>query len=138
VERNCVFWLDPQKFSSANTASATVRVEGTAVVAVVEGEVASKCWLLWESPAFAELAVATETRFQRQGLGRAVLSAMISRLLEKKVTPLHIATVTNSASIRLAESFGFTRCAADEFAGYLVKEQPETSCASSAYRDSAS
>jgi hypothetical protein len=48
---------------------------------------------------------------------------MISGLFEKKVMPLYAATITNTASIRLAESLGFAGIAAGEFAGYIVQEE---------------
>ncbi|MBN2382519.1 GNAT family N-acetyltransferase [bacterium] len=123
VERNCIFCLEREKFSACTAASTSLRIEDNSVAAIIENDVAAKCWLLWESPTFAELAVATEPKHRRRGLARAVVSGMISLLLERHVTPLHIANFTNKASIRLAESLGFTRIRADEFAGYLVKER---------------
>lgn len=127
VERNCVYWLGRDGFSPATVANVSIRLENNAAVALVEHEVAARSWLLWESPVFAELAVATEPRFQRRGLARAVVSALISELLKSDRTPLFIASVNNTASNRLAMSFGFTRCAEDEFAGYLGAGQPPRS-----------
>lgn len=120
VERNGVYWLDRDRFSPATVEDVSIRVEKATAVGLVDDEVAARCSLLWQSPDFAELAVTTEPRFRQRGLARAVLSAMIRDLLERNQTPLHVAGVDNTASHRLAVSLGFTRCAGDEFAGYLV------------------
>jgi GNAT superfamily N-acetyltransferase len=125
IERNRVFRLDRRDLGTAAAVNASLRYEDAAVVAVVDDEVAASCRILWRSSAFAELAVATKPEFRRRGLARAVLAALSFELLEENVTPLHVATVTNTVSIRLAESAGFTRCAGDEFAGYLIRESLE-------------
>jgi len=120
VARNRVFCVDRENFAADTAPNGAAEVEPNSAVATVEGAVAARCSLLWQSPHFAELSVFTEPPFRRRGLARAVLSAMISELLHKKITPLYIADRSNRVSIRLAESLGFARCAGDEFSCYLV------------------
>ncbi|MEZ4645738.1 MAG: GNAT family N-acetyltransferase [Chloroflexota bacterium] len=72
-----------------------------------QGAVVASAHLNWQSPYFAEIAVNTLPRYQRQGWGRSVVAAMVQYLLENGRTPLYVASATNTASINLAESVGF-------------------------------
>jgi L-amino acid N-acyltransferase YncA len=118
-ERNAVFWVDRDTFVSSGESLSAIRREGTSVVAMDDNAVVARCRPLWRSEGFAELAVSTDMAFRRRGLARQVMSAMIERLLAEGVTPLHVASDDNVASLRLAAGLGFQRCPADEFAGYL-------------------
>lgn len=122
AERNHVFFIQPERFSPASGGATPLRQDNDRIIADIDGQVAATCRILWRSPTFAELAVSTEEAFRRRGLARAVMSTMISRLLDEKVTPLHIVTHTNHPSIRLARGLGFTQHPRDELAGYVGGE----------------
>lgn len=120
-ETNIVFWLDPGHLPSPRACNVDIKVQGDTVEAIIDGKVAAKCSLLWKSPFFAELVVATESEFRGRGLGKIAVSTMAGRLFEEGVTPIYITNVDNVASIGLAESLGFRRCPDSEFAGYMTR-----------------
>ena len=72
-----------------------------------EREVAASAGLNWQSPHFAELFVSTSPRNRRQGFGRSVAAAMVNYVLENGRQPLYAVSVTNQASLNLAQSIGF-------------------------------
>lgn len=72
-----------------------------------QGAVVASAHLNWQSLFFAEIAVNTLPRYQRQGWGRSVVAAMVQYLLENGRTPLYVASAANTASINLAQSVGF-------------------------------
>jgi len=119
-ERNRIHWLDASRISEVEPRHGHLRVGEERVSVIVDGAVAADCSLLWRSPWFAELEVATRPEFRGQGLARSVVSAMAARLLSQGVTPVYVASVGNAASLRVAEALAFTACKEDEFAGYVV------------------
>jgi RimJ/RimL family protein N-acetyltransferase len=131
TEHNAVFWLEPSQSAPKAEGTAatrvggsqavTIKVEGNAVIAAVGEAAVSRCWYLWKSPEFAEIGVRTDPAYREQGLGQAVVSAMLANLSEKGLKPLFVTNIENVASLRLADALGFTRYPADEFACYVVR-----------------
>jgi len=62
----------------------------------------------WRSPYFADLYVDVEPQARGRELGKSVVSALSTWLLEQHITPLYTVAAGNSASLRLASSLGFT------------------------------
>jgi|GEM_PF-3023067 len=116
---NAVFHRNTQPSPVPTVKDAEILDRIDDVAALVDEAVVARCWTLWSSPRFAEVAVETQLDFRGRGLGRAVVWAMVSRLLAGGITPLYIVAIDNPPSLRLAESLGMTRSREDEFAGYV-------------------
>jgi RimJ/RimL family protein N-acetyltransferase len=119
-ERNRVHWLDASRVSEIEPRDGHLRVLDEHVSVIVDENVAADCSLLWRSPWFAELEVATKPEFRGRGLARSAVSAMAARLVSQGITPVYVASVGNTASLRVAQALAFTACKEDEFAGYAV------------------
>ncbi len=61
----------------------------------------------WRSPHFAEIYAQVVPKARGRGLGKSVVSAASTWLLEQHVTPLYSVPDTNEASARLASSLGY-------------------------------
>ncbi|MBE2202089.1 MAG: GNAT family N-acetyltransferase [Anaerolinea sp.] len=109
-----LFVLDPSRFEPVINVlvTQTDAANGLPRFAVrseaEQGAVVASAHLNWQSPYFAEIAVNTLPRYQRQGWGRSVVAAMVQYLLANGRTPLYVAAAANAASINLAERVGFT------------------------------
>ena len=130
VEHNAVFWHEPVEVRGkdeeavitlvGSSQPVTIHAEGNEVISAVGDTHVSRCWYLWESPEFAEIGVRTDPGFRRQGLGRAVVSAMIASLSRRGLKTLFVTSIENVASLRLAAGLGFRRHPGDESAGYVI------------------
>jgi GNAT superfamily N-acetyltransferase len=63
----------------------------------------------------ADLSIDTLDAYRRRGIGRAVVSAHIDELVAAGISPVWGAVESNAASLRLAESLGFTVPAGELF-----------------------
>ncbi len=71
------------------------------------GPVLATAGINWRSPHFADIYVQTDPRVRGRKLGRSVVSALSSWLLEQKISPLYTVPDANDASGRLAQSLGY-------------------------------
>jgi hypothetical protein len=62
----------------------------------------------WQSPGFTELYVDVDSEAQQKGWGRSVLLACAGAALAGGRLPIYLVEPGNTASVRLAESAGFT------------------------------
>jgi len=70
---------------------------------------ASLAWTYESDQEHDKIGVATRSRYQRLGLGRAVASALILQSLrDRRKSPLWVTTRENRASTALADSLGFS------------------------------
>ena len=69
----------------------------------------------WRSPDFGDIYVQTDPRARGRGLGKSVVSALSTWLLEQNVTPLYTVPDGNEASGRLAGSLGYRDTGARAF-----------------------
>lgn len=90
-----------------------------------EQEVVASAMINWQSAKFAEVAVNTSPRYQRQGWGQSVLAALAQFLLSNGRVPLYAVNPRNEASRQLARSVGFVPTGAESviFQGTL-RPQP--------------
>ena len=90
-------------------------------------EVVASAMLNWQSPKFAEIAINTSPRYQRQGWGKSVLAAMAQYLRSNGRWPLYAVNPQNEASRQLAHSVGFVATTAESvlFQGTLRELQHE-------------
>ncbi len=77
-----------------------------------EQEIVASAGLNWQSPHFAEIAVNTSRKHQRQGWGRSVVAAMADYLLKNGRTPLYVVAENNLPSQQLAQNVGFVNSGA--------------------------
>jgi len=124
---NCSFWSDGGLADKGTDFGEVVCAPDLARLRLAGVDLA-RCHVLWRSPRFAELAVQTEVRFRRQGLGSACVRALSLRLLDEGTIPLLVASQGNPASLALARKLGFHCCQQQEFAGYV---EPVTGAANS-------
>ncbi|MBN1681816.1 MAG: GNAT family N-acetyltransferase [Anaerolineae bacterium] len=61
----------------------------------------------WQSPAFAEIYVQTDTQARERGWGQSVTSSVVQAVLESGRIPLYLVENDNVPSRRLAENLGF-------------------------------
>ena len=73
-----------------------------------QSQVVAAAGLNWQTPNFCEISVTTSPGQRRQGWGRSVVAAMIHHQLQNGRTPIYVVGEQNEASLRLAESVGFT------------------------------
>ncbi len=71
------------------------------------GPVLATAGINWRSPHFADIYVQTDPRVRGRKLGRSVVSALSTWLLEQRVSPLYTVPDANDASTRLAQSLGY-------------------------------
>ncbi len=69
----------------------------------------------WRSPDFADIYVKVEPQARGRDLGKSVVSALCTWLLEKGAVPLYTVAADNQASARLAASLGFTNTGSQAF-----------------------
>ncbi len=74
----------------------------------------------WQSPAFAEIYVHTDSAARGQGLGRNVVTCVAQRLLQNGLRPIYLAETSNDASHQLAQSVGFSDTGSRQVHGEAV------------------
>lgn len=73
-----------------------------------QGQVMAMSGTNWRSPDFAEVFVYVHPRGRGRGWGKSVVSACTAALLAEGQRPLYMVEEENKASIRIAESLGYT------------------------------
>ena len=73
-----------------------------------QSQVVAAAGLNWQTPNFCEISVTTSPGQRRQGWGRSVVAAMIQHQLQNDRTPVYVVGEQNKASLRLADSVGFS------------------------------
>ncbi|MEL6271162.1 MAG: GNAT family N-acetyltransferase [Chloroflexota bacterium] len=56
---------------------------------------------------FVDVGVLTHAKYRKKGLGTAVVSAVISQILDRQNQPIYRAAATNVGSVKIAERLGF-------------------------------
>ena len=120
TQQNRIFTLEPERLRRFVQKDTHIHHSKEKVTAVVDGKNVSECILLWRSPHFAEIGIATEPPFRGRGLGHTLVAEMAAGLIEQGVAPLCVVSADNAGSIRVAEKAGFTPCGEDEFAGLMT------------------
>jgi GNAT superfamily N-acetyltransferase len=72
-----------------------------------DDEIAAAAGINWQTTYFADISVRTNPQHRRQGWGRSVVAALAQYIVSKRRTPLYTVSVTNEASMQLAETVGF-------------------------------
>jgi predicted GNAT family acetyltransferase len=85
----------------------------------VGGKTATKAWLMWRSPQYAEIAVETEQEYRGRGFAKAAVIAISNLINKQGIEPVYVVSSDNKPSIMVAEAIGFKPCKMDEFAGYV-------------------
>ena len=87
---------------------ATLIDRGSAWGVAGRSGLAAVAWVVEADHDRAKVGVATDPRFRRLGLGRAVASALIRQIeQEQRKLPLWVVNPANTASVALARSLGF-------------------------------
>ncbi|MFP4322804.1 MAG: GNAT family N-acetyltransferase [Anaerolineales bacterium] len=82
--------------------------EGTPRCEMRDGERSvAQAGVNWQSPAFAEVYVRTESAARGRGLGKNVVSCVVGALLKEGIRAVYLAETSNEASHQLAQSVGF-------------------------------
>lgn len=92
-----------------------------ASIAARDGTNAAEGGASWVSSRYAELYVQVAAAVRRRGLGKSVISAACSAVLERSRIPLYVTAVDNTASQRLAERLGFVDSGTFELTGALTR-----------------
>lgn len=92
-----------------------------ASIAARDGSNAAEAGTSWISSRFAEIYVQVAELVRRRGLGKSVVSAVCSAVLEHGRTPLYVTAADNVASQRLAERLGFVDSGAFEMTGAIMR-----------------
>lgn len=85
-----------------------------------DGGNAAEAGTSWISSRYGEVFVQVAEAVRRRGLGKSVVSAVCTPLLQRNRTPLYITRTDNIASRRLAERLGFYDTGAFELSGALT------------------
>jgi GNAT superfamily N-acetyltransferase len=88
-----------------------------------EGAVVAESGTNWRTVEFAEVFVHVELAARGRGLGKSVVSACTTHLLESNLRPLYIVDQDNAESVAIADSLGYTDTGAREraFVGSLKR-----------------
>lgn len=124
VTRNHVLRLDPARYHPEMNVLVNRRKDQSAnprAEIVRGGQVVAVAGVNWRSPIFAEVFVDVQPEHRGRGLGRAVVNALVSDLLQMEVTPLYSVGEDNTASRELAERVGFIDTGARETAAQAVR-----------------
>ncbi len=118
---NAIFALSPADFRPViNVLVQTTRTpEGLfrATIRASDGSLAAEAGISWMSSRYAEVFVHVAERFRGRGLGKSVVSAVSTHVLEAGRTPLYLTALSNVASVRLAESLGYRNTGQEEWSG---------------------
>jgi ribosomal protein S18 acetylase RimI-like enzyme len=91
-----------------------------ASVAARDGSNAAEAGTSWISSRYGEVFVQVAESVRRRGLGKSVVSAVCTQLLQRNRAPLYITRTDNVASRKLAERLGFQDTGAFELSGALA------------------
>jgi GNAT superfamily N-acetyltransferase len=91
-----------------------------ATVKTREGNTAAEAGTAWISSRYAEVFVSVIDGARGRGLGKSVVSAVCSAVLQMNRTPLYIVDPDNFASVRLAQRLGFHNTSAHELSGAVT------------------
>ncbi|MEI5908231.1 GNAT family N-acetyltransferase [Bacillus spongiae] len=69
--------------------------------------IVSECVSIFASTQYAEIDIATQSKFRGRGLAQKIAGKFIEHCLEKKIHPRWDCDVSNGASIKLADRLGF-------------------------------
>ncbi len=75
----------------------------------------------WQSPNYAEIYVYTEPAVRGRGWGKAVVRALVERVLQGGRVPLYVVAESNDYSVRLAEAVGFEDTGLREYIGHAIR-----------------
>lgn len=101
------------------------RGSGFGVPVLDSGRLASAAWIFDQTDRHDALAVATDSRFRRLGLGRTAAAILIEHVLrERRKIPLWSAHQGNVASHELARSLGFTRSISENLWCWTALRRP--------------
>lgn len=103
--------LWPQVPPSLSATLATAMERRAVFCALVDGQPVSFAWAPLRSERWFDLWVETMPVFRRQGLGRAVASAVIHHEHSEGRAPVWGAPASNAAALALGRSLGFVDCA---------------------------
>jgi len=123
---NHIFRFDPSQYRSEINVLVlhSTSPDGLPRTEIKRGdEVIAAAGVNWASPDFAEIFVNVETDEQMKGLGRAVLTGLVTDLLKRRVTPLYVTAEDNEASLKLATRAGFVDTGAREIMAHAVRAQ---------------
>lgn len=84
-----------------------------------DGTNAAEAGTSWISTRFGEVFVQVAETVRGRGLGKSVVSAVCTNLLQRKRTPLYITRTDNVASRKLAERLGFQDTGGYELSGAI-------------------
>lgn len=90
-----------------------------AIIRARDESPAAEAGVNWMSADFAEVFVRVDERVRGRGLGKSVVSALSTHLLEMGRTPIYITANDNIASQRLATRLGYRDTGARELSGIL-------------------
>lgn len=90
-----------------------------AIIRARDESPAAEAGVNWMSAHFAEVFVRVDERVRGRGLGKSVVSALSTHLLEMGRTPIYITAADNVASQRLAERLGYRDTGTRELSGIL-------------------
>lgn len=85
-----------------------------------DGDNAAEAGTSWISSRYAEMYVKVMEAVRNRGLGKSVVSAISTQVLQAGRTPLYIVDPSNTASIRLAERLGYRNTNTFEISGALT------------------
>jgi ribosomal protein S18 acetylase RimI-like enzyme len=91
-----------------------------ATVKTRDGDNAAEAGTSWISSRYAEMYVKVMEAVRNRGLGKSVVSAVSTQVLQAGRTPLYIVDPSNAASIRLAERLGYRNTHTFEISGALT------------------
>lgn len=91
-----------------------------ATIKTRDGDNAAEAGTSWISSRYAEMFVKVMEAARNRGLGKSVVSAVCSQMLQAGRTPLYIVDPSNTASIRLAERLGYRNTNSFEISGALT------------------
>lgn len=105
-----IYALDPARFRREINVLVTHSSgpNGTPRAEIESHGVRAVAGVNWQSPGFAEVYVHVDPEARQKGWGRSVVVALTERVLSGGRVPIYLAEPNNDASIRLAESVGYS------------------------------
>jgi RimJ/RimL family protein N-acetyltransferase len=97
-------------------------------IRAADGSVAAESGTNWRSDEFAEVFVHVEFAARGRGLGKSVVSACTTHLLESNLRPLYFVDQDNAESVAIAEALGYTDTGVREraYVGSLKRRMQDT------------
>ncbi|PJF47686.1 MAG: GNAT family N-acetyltransferase [Chloroflexi bacterium] len=94
-----------------------------AVIRARDGSNVAEAGTTWISSRYAEVFVCVAEGARGRGLGKSVVSAISTQVLEMGRTPLYVVHPANIASVRLAERLGYRDTGARELSGVMSRSR---------------